>query len=73
MLGDSENTEWLGRETAVLPASLAAAIGDQLAVLPAPARSLLEMLAVVNGRVPLARLGRGGRGGGADRGDQRLP
>ncbi len=57
VLTDAEGLERLGQETAGLPASLAAAIGDQLAALPAPARSLLEMLAVVNGPVPLALLG----------------
>jgi ATP/maltotriose-dependent transcriptional regulator MalT len=57
VLSDTESVERLGRETAAVPASLAAAIGDQLAVLSAPARSLLEMLAVVNGRMPLGLLG----------------
>jgi DNA-binding CsgD family transcriptional regulator/antitoxin (DNA-binding transcriptional repressor) of toxin-antitoxin stability system len=56
VLSDAESLERLGRETAAVPASLAAAIGDQLAVLSAPTRSLLEMLAVVNGRMPLALL-----------------
>jgi DNA-binding CsgD family transcriptional regulator len=64
VLSDTEGLERLGRETvaipaslAAVPASLAAAIGDQLAALPAPTRSLLEMLAVVNGQVPLVLLG----------------
>ncbi len=57
VLSDQDGLERLGRETAAVPASLAAAIGDQLATLPAPTRSLLEMLATVNGRVPLALLG----------------
>ena len=57
MLADAESLERLGQETAAVPASLAAAIRDQLAVLPAPTRSLLEMLAVVDGPVPLALLG----------------
>src|SRR5262245_12749928 len=57
MLSDREGPERLGREAAGLPAPLAAAIGDQLAALPAPARSLMEMLAVVDGPVPLALLG----------------
>jgi DNA-binding CsgD family transcriptional regulator len=57
LLSDTEGLEPLGRDTAAVPASLAAAIGDQLATLPAPTRSLLEMLAVVNGPVPLAVLG----------------
>ncbi len=40
-----------------LPRSLAAAIADQLRGLPAPSRAILEMLAVLNLRVPLAQLG----------------
>jgi DNA-binding CsgD family transcriptional regulator len=40
-----------------LPQSLAAAIGDHLRVLPAGTRDLLEMLAVLNLRLPLAQLG----------------
>src|SRR5262249_24218874 len=52
MLSDHEGLERLGREAAAVPASLAAAIGDQLAALPAPTRSLLEMLATANARVP---------------------
>src|SRR5215831_10541290 len=66
VLSDTEGLERLGRDTAAVPASLAAAIGDQLATLPAPARSLLEMLAVVNGPVPLALLGAAVRAGVAD-------
>jgi DNA-binding CsgD family transcriptional regulator len=59
VLADPEGAGRLaGREAGVVPASLAAAIGDQLAALPGPARSLLELLAVVDGPVPLARLGR---------------
>jgi DNA-binding CsgD family transcriptional regulator len=41
----------------VLPQSLAAAIGDHLRVLPPETRNLLEMLAVLNLRLPLAQLG----------------
>jgi DNA-binding CsgD family transcriptional regulator len=40
-----------------LPRSLAAAIADQLRGLPAQTRVILEMLAVLNLRVPLAQLG----------------
>jgi DNA-binding CsgD family transcriptional regulator len=40
-----------------LPRSLAAAIGGHLRVLPAQTRAILEMLAVLNVRVPLAQLG----------------
>jgi DNA-binding CsgD family transcriptional regulator len=42
---------------AALPASLAAAIGDHLRVLPAGTREILEVLAVINRRMPLAQLG----------------
>jgi DNA-binding CsgD family transcriptional regulator len=57
VLSDHDGLERLDREAAVVPASLAAAIGDQLAALPAPTRALLEMMATVNGPVPLALLG----------------
>jgi DNA-binding CsgD family transcriptional regulator len=40
-----------------LPRSLAAAISGQLRTLPPPTRSILEMLAVLNLRLPLAQLG----------------
>ena len=46
-------------ERPALPASLAAAIGDHLRVLPPDTRAILEMLAVLNRRVPLAQLGQG--------------
>ena len=52
MLSDTE-----GLRQSSVPESLAAAIGDQLAALPASTRSLLDLLAVVNGPVPLALLG----------------
>jgi DNA-binding CsgD family transcriptional regulator len=57
VLGDTEALGRAGLDGAGVPPSLAAAIGDQLAVLPAATRSLLEMLAVVNAPVPLAVLG----------------
>ena len=41
----------------VLPRSLAAAIGDRLAGLPADTQTILEMLSVLNLRIPLAQLG----------------
>jgi DNA-binding CsgD family transcriptional regulator len=41
----------------VLPRSLAAVIGDRLAGLPADTRTILEMLSVLNLRIPLAQLG----------------
>ena len=40
-----------------LPRSLAAAIGEHLSVLPAETRVILEMLAVLNLRLPIAQLG----------------
>jgi DNA-binding CsgD family transcriptional regulator len=44
-------------ERMALPRSLAAAVGDHLRVLPPEARSILEMLSVLNLRLPLAQLG----------------
>jgi DNA-binding CsgD family transcriptional regulator len=44
-------------ERLALPRSLAAAIGDQLRALPPDTRSVLEMLSVLNLRLPLAQLG----------------
>jgi DNA-binding CsgD family transcriptional regulator len=41
----------------VLPRSLAAAVGDHLRGLPPETRTILEMLAVLNLRMPLAQLG----------------
>jgi DNA-binding CsgD family transcriptional regulator len=40
-----------------LPRSLAAAVGDHLRVLPQETRSILEMLSVLNVRLPVAQLG----------------
>jgi DNA-binding CsgD family transcriptional regulator/tetratricopeptide (TPR) repeat protein len=40
-----------------VPPSLAEAIGEQLALLPAPTRAVLEILAVVDRPLPLGRLG----------------
>ena len=40
-----------------VPRSLAAAVGDHLRALPAESRVILEMLAVLNQRTPLAQLG----------------
>ena len=40
-----------------LPRSLAAAVGDHLRVLPPGTRDVLQMLAVLNLRIPLAQLG----------------
>lgn len=40
-----------------LPRSLAAAIDDRLAGLPTDTRTILEMLSVLNLRIPLAQLG----------------
>ncbi|HTT91804.1 MAG TPA: AAA family ATPase, partial [Acidimicrobiales bacterium] len=57
VLADTEAMERIVLGTAAVPASLATAIGDQLALLPAATRSLLEMLAVVDAPVPLALLG----------------
>ena len=48
---------------AALPASLAAAIGDHLRVLPPGTREILEVLAVINRRMPLAQLGQAAQTG----------
>jgi DNA-binding CsgD family transcriptional regulator len=57
VLSDREGLERLGPEQVPVPESLAAAIADQLASMPAETRSLLEALAVLNLRMPLALLG----------------
>jgi DNA-binding CsgD family transcriptional regulator len=48
---------------AALPASLSAAIGDHLRVLPPGTREILEVLAVINRRMPLAQLGQAAQSG----------
>jgi DNA-binding CsgD family transcriptional regulator len=53
--GSGVDPRALGR--LVLPRSLTAAIADQLRVLPPDTRSMLEMLSVLNLRLPLAQLG----------------
>ena len=57
LLGDRESWDRLADRQVTVPASLASAIGDQLATLPEGTRSLLAMLAVLNARVPLALVG----------------
>ncbi len=47
----------------VLPRSLAAAIGGQLRALPPDTRGILEMLAILNLRLPLAQLGQAAEAG----------
>jgi DNA-binding CsgD family transcriptional regulator len=49
----------------VLPRSLAAAVGEHLRVLPPDTRAILEMLSVLNLRVPLAQLGQAAEVGSA--------
>jgi DNA-binding CsgD family transcriptional regulator/tetratricopeptide (TPR) repeat protein len=46
-----------------LPRSLAAAVGDHLRGLPSETKDILEMLAVLNLRVPLAQLGQAAQAG----------
>jgi len=46
-----------------LPRSLAAAIGDHLRVLPPETRGILEMLSVLNLRMPIAQLGQAAQAG----------
>ncbi len=57
VLGDRESWDQADNGQVTVPASLALAIGDQLALLPEETRSLLQMLAVVNTAVPLALVG----------------
>ncbi len=58
MLSDPESLGRLGSEP-ILPGSLATVIADQLSILPTDTRSLLEMLAVVDARLPLVVAGDG--------------
>jgi DNA-binding CsgD family transcriptional regulator len=57
VLADAEATERIRRDASEVPASLAGAIRDQVALLPPDTRRLLEMLAVVNTATPLALIG----------------
>ena len=57
VFSDAEATVRIGLGAAAVPPSLASAIGDQLTAVPGATRSLLEMMAVVDGPVPLALLG----------------
>ncbi|HTT90035.1 MAG TPA: AAA family ATPase [Acidimicrobiales bacterium] len=57
VLRDRESLDRWGPGSTPIPRSLAAAIGDQLALLPTDSRSLVETLAVANVRVPLVQLG----------------
>ncbi len=56
MLNDPESLVRLGSKP-ILSLSLATVIGDQLSVVSADTRSVLEMLAVVDDRLPLAIVG----------------
>ena len=51
-----------GRGRLALPRSLAAAIGAHLGMLPSETRSIVEMLSVLNLRMPLAQLGQAADG-----------
>ncbi|HEY4702733.1 MAG TPA: AAA family ATPase, partial [Streptosporangiaceae bacterium] len=53
--GSGLNSQAYG--TRAMPRSLAAAVGDHLRGLPPETRTILEMLAVLNLRIPLAQLG----------------
>ena len=57
VLSDLDGPGRLEADRLPVPPSLAAAIGDQLTVLPGATRALLELLAVVDAPVPLALLG----------------
>ena len=57
LLNDGAGLAASGAEPNPLPRSLAAAVGDQLRGLPPETQAILEMLAVLNLRIPLAQLG----------------
>jgi DNA-binding CsgD family transcriptional regulator len=57
VLGEGSGFDPRARGRLTLPGSLAAAVGDQLRVLPPESRVMLEMLAVLNLRLPLTQLG----------------
>ena len=57
LLSDGSGFDPRAPGRSALPRTLAAAIGDHLRVLPAQTRTILEMLAVLNLRIPIAQLG----------------
>jgi DNA-binding CsgD family transcriptional regulator len=57
LLSDGSGFDPRAPDRLALPRSLAAAIGEHLRVLPAETRVILEMLSVLNLRMPLAQLG----------------
>ena len=57
VLSDGSGFDPEAPERLALPRSLAAAVGDHLRVLPRETRSIVEMLSVLNVRLPLAQLG----------------
>jgi hypothetical protein len=63
LLSDGSGFDPLAPDRGALPRSLAAAIGDQMRGLPSETRGLLEMLAVLNVRMPLAQLGQAAQAG----------
>ena len=56
--GDGVNGDRRAARRLALLRPLAGVIGDQLRELPPETRAIVEMLAVLNARVPLAQLGR---------------
>jgi DNA-binding CsgD family transcriptional regulator len=57
VLSDGSGFASQARQRLPLPRSLTAAVGDHLRVLPPDTRSILELLSVLNLRLPLAQLG----------------
>ena len=57
VLGEGSGFDPQAPERLALPRSLAAVVGDQLRALPRETRSIVEMLSVLNLRLPLAQLG----------------
>ena len=66
--GDGVNGDRRAARRLALLRPLAGVIGDQLRELPPETRAIVEMLAVLNARVPLAQLGRAAGAGLAERG-----
>jgi DNA-binding NarL/FixJ family response regulator len=63
LLNDGAALAARGHEPHALPRSLAAAVGDQLRGLAPETRTILEMLAVLSQRMPLAQLGQAAQAG----------
>jgi len=63
VLSDGSSFDPRAPERLALPRSLAAAIGDQVCMTPPETRDILEVLSVLNLRLPLAQLGQAAQAG----------